>query len=102
MGSNETLSLQNWLELPHPSLPHPSRFTRLLCPIIGVLRCVMDHVRYRLQMCNSITMQFASHEFTASSISPVKLKNALRNIDTQNMYRHINLPSQVEFLQSEG
>jgi hypothetical protein len=37
MRVQKPLSLPNRLELPHPSLPYPSRLLRLLCPIILIL-----------------------------------------------------------------
>jgi len=61
MGSHESLSLDNRLELSHPSLPHPGRLMRLLCPIIGVLICHVHRLRDDLSMCDRIAAQLVCH-----------------------------------------
>ena len=42
MCTQKSLGLPYRFESPHPSLPHPRRLVRLLCPIIGVLGTELD------------------------------------------------------------
>jgi hypothetical protein len=46
MGAQKSLSLLDRFELPHTPLPDPRRLMRLLGPIVGVLRCIVDYVRH--------------------------------------------------------
>ncbi len=62
MGTQESLSLPNRLELSHPPLPDPGRFMRLLCPIILILLSTVDRLRHHLPMRYSIAAQLISHD----------------------------------------
>jgi hypothetical protein len=46
MGTQKPLSLSDRLEPSHHPLSHPGRLMRLLCPIVGILRCIVDYVRH--------------------------------------------------------
>ena len=50
MRGYESLSLPRGLEPSHPTLPHCGRFTRLLCPVIGIPVCDMNGLRHHLAM----------------------------------------------------
>jgi hypothetical protein len=47
---------------PFSERTYPCRLMRLLSPIVGILRCIVDYVRHELSMSNSITTQFVSHD----------------------------------------
>ena len=49
-------------EFPHPSLPHPGRLMRLLCPIILILFSAVDHFGHQLPVSNSIAAKLVSHD----------------------------------------
>ena len=63
MGAQKSLSLLHRLESPHPPFPHPGHLMRLLCPIIGVPRIIVDNVWHQLPVSNAITAQFVGYDF---------------------------------------
>ena len=62
MGTQESLSLPDRFELPHPSFPYPGCFVRLLGPIILILLRTVDRLWYKLPMSNAITAQFIGND----------------------------------------
>jgi hypothetical protein len=46
MSPQKSLSLLDRFELPHPSLTYLGRFMRMLGPIVGILRIIMDNIRH--------------------------------------------------------
>ena len=62
MSTQESLSLPYRFELAHPSLSHPGRLMRLLCPIILILLSTVDRLRNQLPMGDSIAAQFICHD----------------------------------------
>jgi hypothetical protein len=62
MSTQKSLSLSDRLESTHPTLSHPGRFMRLLCPIILTLFSAVDCLRHQLSMRYSIASQFVSHD----------------------------------------
>lgn len=55
MGTKESPSLLNRFESPHPQLPNPSSFMRLLSKIIGILLSAVSCLRHQFSMSNAIT-----------------------------------------------
>ena len=62
MRSHKSLSLPRRLELTHPSLSHPRRLIRLLCPVIGVALCIVNDRRNKFPMGNTVATQFVCHD----------------------------------------
>ena len=54
MSSQKPLRLTHWFELPHPSLPYPSRLLRLLCPITLILLSAENRLWAQLPMRDAI------------------------------------------------
>ena len=57
MRGHESLGLTYRLESSHSSLTDPCRLMRLLSPIIGVLRCIVNDFRHHFPMRDSIAPQ---------------------------------------------
>jgi hypothetical protein len=64
MGSHKCLRLLHGLEAPHPSLPDPRRFMRLLCPVILILLSTVDRVWNQLAMSDPIATQLVCHDLS--------------------------------------
>ena len=64
MSAEKPLSLPYRLEPAHPSLSHPSRFMRLLGPVILILLGAVDRLGYQLTMRYSITTQLVSDDLS--------------------------------------
>ena len=62
MSTQKSPSLLDRFELTHPSLPHPSRFMRLLYPIILILLITVVRVRYQFAMSYTVTSQFVGYD----------------------------------------
>ena len=81
VGTQESPSLSNRLELPHPSFPDPGRLMRLLCPIIFILFSTEDRLENQLTMGNTITPQLICHDLPGFTlVTPQQtLEEALRS-----------------------
>jgi hypothetical protein len=62
MGTQESLSLPDGFESPHPAFSYPSRLARLLNPIILILLGAVDRLWYQLAMRDPIASQFICHD----------------------------------------
>jgi hypothetical protein len=63
MGTQRSLGLPDRFKLPHPSLPHPGRLMGLLCPVVGILRIIVDNIWHQLTVSNAITTQLIRNDF---------------------------------------
>jgi hypothetical protein len=64
MNTQKSVGVTDRLEPSHHALSHPGRLMGLLCTIIGVLRIVMNNIRHKLPMCDSITAQLVGHNLS--------------------------------------
>ena len=64
MGTHKSLGLLDRFELPHTSFPNPGRLVRLFCPIVRILRRIMDDLRNQLSMSNAIASQLIRHDLS--------------------------------------
>jgi hypothetical protein len=75
MCTQESLSLLHRFESSHPTLSHPGRFMGLLCPIIRILRSIVDYVRNQVSMSNAITAQLICDNLPG--FAPMRSQEAL-------------------------
>jgi hypothetical protein len=62
MRGHESLSLPSRFEPPHHSLPHSRRLVRLLSPVVGILRIIVDNIWHQLPVSYTITSQLIRHD----------------------------------------
>ena len=67
MGTQKSLSLTDRLEplecrSTHHSLSHSGRLMRLLCPVVGILRPIVNNIWNQFTVSNTITAQFIRHD----------------------------------------
>jgi hypothetical protein len=64
MNTQESLRLPRRLESAHTAFSHTSRLVRKLCPVIGILGCIMQGLRDEFSMRNVIASQLVRHNLS--------------------------------------
>ncbi len=61
MYCQEPLSLPHTFESTHDPFSNSRWLMRKFCPVVGILRCIMNRIRDELAMCDPIASQLVRH-----------------------------------------
>jgi hypothetical protein len=93
MNTQESLRLPRRLEPAHTAFSHTSRLVRKLCPVIGILGCIVKGLRDEFSMRNAIASQLVRYNLSrfAMVIFQQLLEETLSSrAVTTRLEKHIN------------
>ncbi len=93
MDTQEFAGLFCRLESPHPALPQPGVFVRLLYPIVGILGRIVTGLGDQLTMCDAVTPLSVCHDspgFTAMASQQPLEKSLCSGAISAALKKHVH------------